>query len=326
VRRRFDQLGSQTHSSLQGAREAELFYRDLLAGGGAPAALGLHAESPAAAGPSREADLFYADLVGAATRSARRPPARAGFDWTEAAPTSPSEPVPAAVAPHILEFRGTTMIASDPLAFRSSLPDFAVDLLRKLDDLGIRDTPSGRRDAYVDAIAWNEPAAVRAGFRTCPEVDGMCIASSCGMVVRSLWRLLGVRHKLLNPPYVPGTVMGNLRELARQVGALRPVAKRADFDAADVRLGDVIFIDRGNSQHVFTVINRQGDVFTSIDGGQSATGDGGCCSIQRRTRTLPAGGLVFVEDVNRRPITGVVKLESLPFTATVIDLVRHTPP
>jgi hypothetical protein len=219
------------------------------------------------------------------------------------------------------------MRASDPLAFRTSLGEFAADMLRKLDDLGIRKTPPERRNAYLDALGWNDPALRVGLMQGCPKnADGQCINSSCGLVVRSLWRLLGVRHALIAPPYVPGSVMVNLRKLANDVGALRPVKQRSDFDAANVRPGDVIFIDRATSQHVFTVIERQGNVFTSIDGGQTAAGDEPCCSIQRRTRTLPAGGLIFEEEKeHQRPITGVVKLDGLPFTAPIIDLVRQSP-
>ena len=241
--------------------------------------------------------------------------------------------VPRAVAPHILDFRATTIMAGDPLAFRTSLADKAAEMVRKMEDLGIRDEPRGRRDAYIDAVAWNESDEMRRGLRTCPKVGGQCVLSSCGLVVRSLWRLLGARDvftdaaggpiRLLDPPYRPGTVMTALRRYAELSGALEAVRTRADLDRANPQPGDAIFINAGNSQHVFTVVERDGDRFVSVDGGQSGNGDGGCCAIQRRERTLNRGAVSFAGDA--RPITGVVKLSRLRLTAPLIDLERRTP-
>jgi hypothetical protein len=268
-------------------------------------------------------------------RQAARPgAARPG----EAAELDPAEQTadaaPRAAAPHILDFRPTTILASDPLAFRTSLADKAAEMMGKLDDLGIRDDPPGRREAYVDAIAWNEPADLRRGLRACPSVDGQCILSSCALVVRSLWRLLGARDvftdsrgqrlHLLDPPYRAGSAMVVLRRYAELSGALHTIASRADLDRANPQKGDAVFINRGNSQHVFTIVERSGDRFVSVDGGQSGRGDGGCCAIHRRERTLAAGAITFTGD--DRPITAVAKLGRLRFTARLIDLDRRSPP
>ena len=230
------------------------------------------------------------------------------------------EGVPRAVAPHILDFRATTIRANDPLAFRGSLRDQAVEMMRKLEDLGIGDTPAGRRDAYVDAIAWNEPDNIRQSLRTCP--SDPCLNSSCALVVRSLWRLLGARG-VLAAPYRVGSAMSVLQQFARTSGALKDIRTRQDFDAENVRPGDVVFINLGNRQHVFMVLERNGDQFVSIDGGQGGTNDGGCCSIKRRVRTLTAGARTFAGD--DRPITALVNLDLLVFTARLIDLQRNTP-
>jgi hypothetical protein len=241
------------------------------------------------------------------------------------------EAIPRSAAPHILEFRGTSILASDPLAFRGSVHDKAAEILQKLNNLGIKDEPRGRCDAYVDAIAWNESNEFRRGLRSCPTPDGNCIASSCGLVVRSLWRLLGARDvffddkgriKLLDPPYKNGSVMANLRRFAELCGALKVINNRADFDRANPQRGDAIFINKDRSQHVFTLIDRNDNRFVSIDGGQGGNGDGNCCGIRQRTRTLPAGSLIFTEDQAQRPITAVVKLASLRFTARLIDIER----
>ena len=96
--------------------------------------------------------------------------------------------VPRAVAPHILDFRATTIQAGDPLAFRTSLGDKAAEMMRKLDDLGIRDEPRGRRDAYIDAAAWNESDEMRRGLRTCPSVGSQraCRRAAWGPVAVAL--------------------------------------------------------------------------------------------------------------------------------------------
>lgn len=280
----------------------------------------------------RDADLFWNDLWGQTPRRALRGDASlaamvttrfgqvAASEMDEAAG---DEPVPRAVAPHILDFRATDIMANDPLAFRTSLRGKAIEMMGKFVDLGIRNTPAGRQAAYIDAIAWNESATYREGLKTCPlNADGACIASSCALVVRSLWRLLGARGALA-VPYVSGSAMQVLQQFARSCGALQDIRSRADFDRANVRAGDVVFINRGTSQHVFTVIERTGSTFKSIDGGQGGDNDGMCCGIKRRTRVLSAG-LTFVGD--ERPITAVVNLDKLRFTAKMIDLVRNTPP
>jgi hypothetical protein len=272
------------------------------------------------------ADLFVETLTGAPAK--RRPAARAAFEADEQ-----TSAVPRAVAPHILDFRATTIQASDPLAFRTSLAEKAAEMMRKLDDLGIRDDPPGRRDAYIDAIAWNESDELRHGLRTCPKVDGNCILSSCALVVRSLWRLLGARDvfankagqpmQVIDPPYRVGTAMTMLRQYAQLSGALEDIRTRADLDRANPQQGDVIFLNAGTSQHVFTIVERNGDRFVSVDGGQSGVGDGGCCGIHRRERTLMPAAIKFVGDA--RPITAVAKLGRLRFTAPLIDLERRTP-
>jgi hypothetical protein len=252
----------------------------------------------------------------------------------EALDEGQSDGVPVATAPHILKFRATVVRASDPFGFRTSLADKAAELMLKLDDLGVRNSPPGRRDAYVDAIAWNEPDVVRRDFQKCPKVDGSCILSSCALVVRSLWRLLGARDvfkdandkvkRIIDPPYRPGSAMALLREYAERSNAFEIIRTRADLDRADPQQGDAIFINKGNRQHVFTIVERKGDKFISVDGGQADPVEGGCCSIHRRERTLRAGGLLF--DGDDRPITAVVKLARLSFTAPLIDLERVAGP
>jgi len=146
--------------------------------------------------------------------------------------------------------------------------------------------------------------------------------SSCGLVVRSLWLLLGARHALLNPPYRPGTVLEFLRAYAIVQGAFTgdPLAS-LDFAASkeggeiltkeevetnkietplltwetfQPQAGDTIFINNPG-QHVSTVVEvleRTEDLLTyiSCDGGQRVVeSDGTCCAIRLMKRKAHRG-------------------------------------
>lgn len=81
----------------------------------------------------------------------------------------------------------------------------------------------------------------------------------------------------------------------------------------DPKPGDVVFITKGHSQHVFTLVHREGDVFYSVDGGQAGTNehaDGKCCGIKSVRRTLQANG-TFTPDDAKRPIIAFVRFDRL---------------
>jgi hypothetical protein len=245
------------------------------------------------------------------------------------------EALPRAAAPQILDFTdGDTLDRAAPGALASK----AADLMSKLDDLGIGDNPKGRRDAYLDALAWGEKPAVRAGLRSCSPGNPTLLS---GLVVRSLWRLLGARDGAqIDPPFRADTLITDLQKYAAQSKALEFIRTRADLDRVDPQKGDAIFLGTatalppGTAQHVFTIVERAGDQFISVDGGQGgklgvgdgATDDGPCCGIHRRVRTLKRGDIVFVEDKQQRPITAVVKLERLSLTAPLFGVYRKSPP
>lgn len=126
--------------------------------------------------------------------------------------------------------------------------------------------------------------------------------SSCGLVVRSLWQLLGARHtNYINPPYTTAQAMVFLRDYAVYCGAfygtfggsnIKPIrldehgtqqeCQLESIELFDPKQGDVIFIEgtrtkkdkKINVQHVFTVISvdvtTDGYIITSCDGGQNS--------------------------------------------------------
>lgn len=214
----------------------------------------------------------------------------------------------------------------DPLALRSILREHVVLLMQQIEGFGYDDKNApGRQKAYIDILFWgrNETEIMRASFKECSKKQ-----SSCGLVVRSLWLLLGARDASkprdaskhpIDPPY-QYNVMINLREFAKAHNALKQAQTdkglgREDFLNCSPKPGDAVFIWKGHDQHVFTLIDVQNDRFISIDGGQSGPGnrDGCCCGIERRERTLASDshGPYAMFEGDPRPIMAVVNLEKL---------------
>ncbi len=228
-------------------------------------------------------------------------------------------------ATHILEGRLTNSTVTGP-----SIRQKAIEILRAMEDLGIRNDPPGRRDAYIDAIIWGEPqktvSKVRASFSHCnPDANGMCNLSSCGLVIRSLLRLLGASDPLLDPPYKFGSAISAVIDFARKHKAVIDVRKPADVTAANLEPGDIVYINNfakgGHRQHIFMITARDGVTFHSIDGGSPNQGDGRCCGIKASTRTLPPNSMNFTTEPER-PITQIIKLDRIHFTEPVIELIR----
>jgi hypothetical protein len=91
-----------------------------------------------------DAELFWNDLWGQKPKRALRgdgspsPTVTTRFGLapaTEMDEAAGDEPVPRAVAPHILDFRATDIMANDPLAFRTSLRGKAIEMMEKVVDL-----------------------------------------------------------------------------------------------------------------------------------------------------------------------------------------------
>jgi hypothetical protein len=182
----------------------------------------------------------------------------------------------------------------------------------------------GRAEDYANMLGlWGEnKSQIKTWINTCTKNE-----SSCGLVVRSLWRLLGLRCKRLEAPYNPKTknVLSVIPQIADDYGALKPpLTRRSDpathdhwtkddkeKDFAALSTGDVVYID--NSQHVFTVIEKEKDTgkLISIDGGQWG-GTASCCEIKRRERIFNKYLQWFdPEKGHLRTINYIVKLDTM---------------
>jgi hypothetical protein len=205
---------------------------------------------------------------------------------------------PKSTAPQVLKFTATEqfMAALSAQAMRAK----AVKTLREFYGFGVSDLPKGRNAAYGDLIAFDESPSTRASL-----LQKTVTNSSCALVIRSLWRLLGARdfvreddskgkaksgrivdEFLIDPPFSSdGLLIGRLLRFATLCKAIHFVRGDAELAAFDPKPGDVIFLTKqvfkpgknagdppvsSSAQHIFTVTKRDGDTIFSIDGGQPA--------------------------------------------------------
>lgn len=111
--------------------------------------------------------------------------------------------------------------------------------------------------------------------------------SGCALVVRGLWRLLGVEHESLAKPYRPGMAVADVVAIARSRGAwVLPGGGRLPAPGDVVLVGGSPARD-GGVEHVYVVatelVDRGGHVaFGSIDGGQRTAA--GHQTIRERSR------------------------------------------
>lgn len=217
-----------------------------------------------------------------------------------------------------------------------------VEVIAQFNGFGFDDQPGGRRASYGDLIMHGEREQTRAGNLT-----KTLAASSCGLVIRVLWKLLGVDDPRLEPNYQQGSVIPDLLAIAKGFSALHK--GEADFKTTFLsedgpKRGDVIFINRtttkkdkdGNDvkvflQHIFTVIERDGNTFFSQDGGQSVPkalkatiklDDGTCNGIYKRKRVIDPNTLIFSPDDEQRPVAAWIDVTKLEFTKPLIVPIR----
>ena len=187
-------------------------------------------------------------------------------------------------------------------------------------------TPRGK--AYLDAIFAGEKDATVGGYLL-DQTD--CGASSCGVLVRNLWHLMGVRDPTLSPPYAAGKVFTLLRAVAASHGALH-AANDADFIASfDPKPGDVLYIAGHGAQHMITVVERHGGDLYTVDGGQIAPthntfkyaglpsiDDGGCMGIRRRIHRFSIRGKTVHIDKDNKDVAWWVDFAKLKFDGPII--------
>lgn len=125
--------------------------------------------------------------------------------------------------------------------------------------LGVR---PGSRDAYA--------ALITGGMETEHRTGEMLAMSGCGLVVRGLWRRMGVRHPILDRPYRTQRAISDLVDIARDAGVLHAGMARTP------QPGDAVIVgpDNGAPEHVYTVLAIEADPYDAgwcieaLDGGQ----------------------------------------------------------
>ncbi len=147
----------------------------------------------------------------------------------------------------------------------SLIRDRICEEARGLNGLGVTKDKKG----YVDLLGPKE---------TYPMQEYFCMpgTSGCGLVIRGLWRRLGLIDRKVSPPYVFGRAITWLVSMARDRDAWLAAPKAAAPELPQP--GDFVLVggDKsrdGGVEHVFTVLSVErcpdGTVsLTSIDGGQ----------------------------------------------------------
>ncbi len=157
------------------------------------------------------------------------------------------------------------------------LREKVVQVLQTMEGYGRNDAPAGRQDAYARLLGlWGETEAGGGNINGWKSSCSMN-ESSCGLAVRTFWRLLGCRHERLAPPYEPKhpkAVLVALPHIANQVGALWPplakqctekqvlhwpiMTKVTQFLGCRPQKGDVVYIydEKTRRQHIFTITDH----------------------------------------------------------------------
>lgn len=130
-------------------------------------------------------------------------------------------------------------------------------------------TVTSHKDMYVALLGPSEAPAMKQYFCD-PKTSG------CALVIRGIWRELGVSDPRLLPPYKFGTAVSLLVDIARKKKAWTSVVQARS--APIPKPGDFVLVggDKerdGGVEHVFTVISAnyddKGNLYLwSIDGGQ----------------------------------------------------------
>jgi len=170
---------------------------------------------------------------------------------------------------------------------------------------------------YLDLIGPGETAESQ---------SSMGAMSGCGLVVAGIWRGVGLRSSQLYPPYVSGTALSRLMQIAYDADAW------VDYSAnASPLPGDMVLVGDGTNtvQHVYTVLTVHPDgeggyTLTSVDGGQ-VDAEGYQC-IEQKSRIWQDGNDIEPNGTTR-PIQGWVDIQKLPFgEPPLYGYVQDAPP
>ncbi len=120
-----------------------------------------------------------------------------------------------------------------------------VELARSLDGVGM----SSARGRYLGLVGDGE---------TPQRASELAALSGCALVVRGMWRALGLQHPILRVPYRTGRAVADLVEIAVGAGAL--LEARDELPA--MYEGDVVIVggghEHGGPEHVWTVLDATG--------------------------------------------------------------------
>jgi hypothetical protein len=164
--------------------------------------------------------------------------------------------------------------------------------------VGLSAGPSTRAE-FLDLIAGGETDAVAADMAT---------LSTCGLVVRGLWRRFGMSDPRLEAPYVPASVIANIIAMAKEAEGW------SDGWSSPPDVGDVLYMSAPD--HVGTVVHTEpgadgGMVVVTVDGG--TTDAGGYQSVSTYERAISPAGALLTGPLagNGRTVYGVAHLPAL---------------
>lgn len=140
----------------------------------------------------------------------------------------------------------------------------------------------------------------------------MARMSGCALVVRGIWREIGIRHEVLERPYRIGRAVADLARIAADLGALRDA--RGRWAELVPQPGDALIVGSGPHLHAWTVVEPivEGwpgpfdSLIRGLDGGQRD--DDGLQVI--RTVRHDVSGIPPYDEVGR-PVRWLIDLDAL---------------
>jgi len=136
-----------------------------------------------------------------------------------------------------------------------------LELARSLDGVGMTTHP----ERYLELVGGGETRGRAVELAQC---------SGCALVVRGMWRSLGLTHPILRTPYRTGRAVADLVEIALDSGAL----VEARDELPTIYLGDVVIVGGpgyGGPEHVWTVLDETAQDYPSEDTALLVGLDGG---------------------------------------------------
>lgn len=169
------------------------------------------------------------------------------------------------------------------------------------------------RERYLDLVGRDETRPMR-DYMALPKTSG------CALTVRGLWLLAGLKHKRLEPPYKFGMAVADVVAIAKSFGAWVEA-----FGDRRPGPGDVVLVGDNSGpgawEHVFVVVECDGDKLRSIDGGQVDAKGNQCILAKERAWSIDTKGFLWDRSFKgsdpgagrKRVVRGWVDCSKLPF-------------